>query len=113
MKHLAIPFLFVAGAGHSAAAFQQAQQPQLVILSELVSADPSCDKYCWYTVRVLRALRGNVAPGSEIRVAALSFERQIFGKCQLQLTPYNSTGSGLWRVAIGTQPVCKKGAAAQ
>jgi hypothetical protein len=111
MKYLFIILLFVTGFGHSAAAVQRAQPVPVIVLAELVSAGSSCDKYCWYTVPVLRTLRGDVAPGTKLRVAALSFEPQIFGKCQLQLTPYNSARRGLWRVAIGTRPVCKDGAA--
>jgi hypothetical protein len=111
MKYLFIFLLFVTGLSHSAAVVQQAQPVPVIVLAELISADSSCDKYCWYTVRVLRTLRGDVALGTKLRVAAPSFEPQVFGKCQFQLTPYNSARSGLWRVAIGTRPVCKDGAA--
>ena len=111
MKCLSIFFLFVAGSTHSAAADRKTQSPPVLVLSEVVSADSGCDKYCWYTVRVLRTLRGNMAPGTKLRVAELNVGPRISGKCQLHLAPYNPEIPSLgWRVSVGTQPVCNQGA---
>ena len=111
MKYLAIFLLLVVGCAHSAETDRQTQSPPVLVLSEVVSADPSCDKYCWYTVRVLRTLRGNVAPGTKLRVAELSVGPGISGECQLHLTPYNPEIPSVgWRVSVGTQPVCKNAA---
>src|SRR6476620_3558800 len=76
------------------------------LVAQVVATDRGCDKYCWYTLRALRPVKDRIAMNSTLRVAVLSVESQLHGKCELELEPYNAHDENSWRVSIGSRPIC-------
>jgi len=105
MKGLLALLLVLAGPSSASLAGEQwPEEAVLVLRVERLSVDSSADKYAWYNVRILKALKNgtDAQVPATLRVAAFSWKPGVpNGVSTIYLERYHPDSPLLWRLVGG------------